>query len=126
MKASLLLLILFLITLSGCITTRSLKDGEKLLYKQNIEGREASKKLAMQNVITLKPNIRTPLLGPIGAYLYEQGFENLDTASLNDRIREFEIQIDDKILQASPQSKKTEALEKRKVRRVNRLQKKND
>jgi hypothetical protein len=123
-KASLLLLILFLITLSGCITTRSLKDGEKLLYKQNIKGREASKKLAMQNVITLTPNIRTPVLGPIGAHLYEQGYENLDTASLNKRIKQFEIRIDDKILQATLKSKKTEGLEKRKVRRINRINKK--
>jgi outer membrane protein insertion porin family len=123
-KASLLLLILFLIALGGCITTRSLKDGEKLLYKQNIKGREASKKFAMQNLMTLKPNVRTPVLGPIGAYLYESGFENLDTASLNKRIDQFEIRIDGKILQATLDGKKTSGLEKRKERRINRLNKK--
>jgi len=123
-KASLLLLILFLIALGGCITTRSLKDGEKLLYKQNIKGREASKKFAMQNSITLKPNVRTPVLGPIGAYLYEQGFESLDTAILNKRIRSFELRIDEKILQATLDGKKTAGLEKGKERRITRLNKK--
>jgi len=122
-KASLLLLIL-LIALGGCITTRSLKDGEKLLYKQNIEGRDASKKFEMQDLLTLTPNTRTPLLGPIGAYLYEQGFESLDTANLYKRIDQFNLRIDSKLLKAQKEGKSIKGLEKRKIRRVNRLTKK--
>lgn len=101
-----------------------MKDGEKLLYKQSIQGREASKKFAMQNFITLKPNVRTPVLGPIGAYLYEQGYNNLDTAALNERIRLFRLRIDNKVLEETEGSKRAKRLEKRKVRRVTRLSKK--
>ena len=98
-----------------------MKDGEKLLYKQNIKGREASSKFGMQNLITLTPNTRTPLLGSIGAYLYEQGFENLDTASLNSRINLFNNRIDEKIIEQRAQGNSTNGLEKRKSRRLKKL-----
>ena len=120
MKVGLLLLILLLV-LGGCITTRSLKDDQKLLYKQYIKGTEESNKSEMYDLILLEPNSRTPIIGPFGAYLYQQGLEDFDTAIINRRKERITTRLDRKIKAKEEDGKPTDGLVRRKNRKLSRL-----
>ena len=83
-SGKLLLFFVFLISLAtSCTGVKYLEDGEKLLYNQSIEGVERANKSELSDQITLSPNIRFPIIGPVGAFIYETGENNFDTAAIN-------------------------------------------
>ncbi len=119
------ILFLFLAHLfSACSGTRHLEDGEKWLYKQRIEGVDSKLENEVNQLIPLKPNTRIPLIGPLGAAIYERGEDNFDTTKINRKKRAFIEAIDKKIEQKSSDEKRTKKLEAKKKRKVARFEKK--
>lgn len=119
------ILFLFLVHLfSACSGTRHLEDGEKWLYKQQIKGVDKNLENEINQLITLKPNTRIPLIGPLGAALYERGEDKFDTAKLNRRKKATIEAIDKKIEQNSKSEKSTRKLEAKKKRKTARFERK--
>ena len=104
----------------GCVGTKHLEDGEKLLYYQSIEGIEQASREGLSNQILLKPNNRIPILGSLGATLYERGENRFDTAAINRSKREFLTKINQRINDKKANGKKTAGLEAKKNRREDR------
>lgn len=113
---------LFLIVscLCGCAGTRHLEDGEKLLYKQSIRGTDKADKGALYDQIVLEPNTRIPLIGALGANLYERGENAFDTAKVNRQKKAFIAKIDKKIEDKKARNKSSTGLESKKNRKVDR------
>lgn len=109
---------------SSCSGLRHLEDGEKWLYKQNIEGIETVSESEIIQLITLKPNTRIPLIGPLGAALYEAGENNLDTTKINNKKRGAIASMDAKIAKKKEEGKSTAKLEAKKKRKIDRFNKK--
>ena len=126
MKSGNYLLYLFFLSIlaSGCKGVRHLEDGEKLLHKQSIIGVEEADKDALYEQITLVPNTRIPILGPLGASIYETGEDNLDTAEVRQARRDFIDKIDKKIADRAEKKQKTGRLTANKRRRLERFQNK--
>lgn len=119
------ILFLFLVHLfSACSGTRHLEDREKWLYKQQIKGVDSNLENEINQLITLKPNTRIPLIGPLGAALYESGEDKLDTAKINRKKKSAIEAIDKKIEQKSMAEKSTKKLEAKKKRKVARFERK--
>lgn len=115
---------LFLFTATifyACSGLRHLEDGEKWLYKQNIEGIEKANENDIQEFITLKPNTRIPIIGPMGAAIYERGENALDTAKINRKREEALKKIDEKIVKRQADGKSTTKLEAKKKRKSDRF-----
>tara|TARA_R110000796_G_scaffold162592_1_gene279429 strand:- start:69124 stop:71583 length:2460 start_codon:yes stop_codon:yes gene_type:complete len=124
-SANLLFLFLFFtILISGCTGVRHLEDGEKLLYKQSIVDVEKANKDALSEQITLTPNTRIPLLGPLGAAIYELGENSYDTAEINRDRRKYIEKMDKKIEEREKEGKSTSKLETNKKRKLDRFQNK--
>lgn len=121
-QATTQLFTLFLIVscLLGCVGTRHLEDGEKLLYKQSITGTDKADKGALYDQIVLEPNTRIPLIGALGASLYERGENAFDTAKINQQKRDFITRIDEKIAKKRARGKSTTGLESKKNRKIDR------
>ncbi len=117
-------LFLFLVHLfSSCSGVRHLEDGEKWLYKQSIEGVDKNLENEINELITLKPNTRIPIIGPAGAAIYELGEDNLDTAKINRQKKAFIARIDEKIKKRADAEKSTSKLEAKKKRKTARYDK---
>lgn len=112
-------LVLFFIT--GCLGTRHLEDGEKLLYKQSIEGLEKSERDKLYDEILLRPNTRIPIIGALGANLYERGENAFDTAKVREKRREFQERIDRKIQEKKDKGKSILGLQAKKRRKLERF-----
>lgn len=121
-QATTQLFTLFLIVscLCGCVGTRHLEDGEKLLYKQSISGTDKADKSALYDQIVLEPNTRIPFIGALGANLYERGKNAFDTAKINGQKKKFIAKIDEKIANKKARGKSTTGLESKKNRKVDR------
>lgn len=113
-------LLLIVSCLYGCVGTRHLEDGEKLLYKQSITGTDKADKSALYDQIILEPNTRIPLIGALGANLYERGENAFDTAKVNQQKKKFIAKIDEKIARKKARNKSTTGLESKKNRKVDR------
>ena len=118
------LILFFTILINGCTGVRHLEDGEKLLYKQSIVGVEKANKDALSEQITLTPNTRIPLLGPLGAAIYELGENSYDTAEINQDRREYIEKMDKKISAREEDGKSTSRLETNKKRKLDRYENK--
>tara|TARA_R110001599_G_scaffold299673_3_gene504708 strand:- start:6677 stop:9139 length:2463 start_codon:yes stop_codon:yes gene_type:complete len=118
------LILFFTILISGCTGVRHLEDGEKLLYKQSIVGVEKANKDALSEQITLTPNTRIPLIGPLGASIYESGENKYDTAKINQDRRAYIEKMDKKIADREEEDKSTSRLETNKKRKLDRFQNK--
>ncbi len=101
-----------------------MEDGEKWLYKQNVEGIENVRESEINQLITLKPNTRIPIVGPMGAALYEAGENKFDTAKINNKKKGFIASIDKKIAERQAEGKSTNKLEAKKKRRIDRFDRK--
>lgn len=124
-SGKLLLFFVFLISLgSSCTGVKYLEDGEKLLYNQSIKGVEKANKSELSEQITLSPNIRFPIIGPVGAFIYETGENNFDTAAINKNRREFINRIETKILDRQAKERSISKLESKKSRKLERYQNK--
>lgn len=126
MKLGIRLFLLFFITLflANCTGVRSLKPGEKLLYKQRIEGVKKANKNDISDQILLEPNTRFPIIGPIGALIYESGERAFDSSKVANKKAAFIEKMDSKIEERENEGKQTDKLEWRKQRRVDRYNKK--
>ena len=113
-----------ILAVSACSGVRYLEDGEKWLYKQNLKNVETANKREMREVITLTPNTRVPILGPIGAVIYESGENNFDTARIEAKRAEIVASLDKKIEEREADGRKTKKLEARKTRKLERIDKK--
>ncbi|MFT6216797.1 MAG: hypothetical protein ACJAS3_003214 [Roseivirga sp.] len=124
-SGNLLLFFILLVSLvSSCTGVKYLEDGEKLLYNQSLKGVEKASKSELSAQITLSPNIRFPIIGPVGAFIYETGENNFDTASVYQKRKEFIERTDNKILAKQSKERSTNKLESRKTRRLERFQNK--
>ncbi|MGW8123016.1 translocation and assembly module lipoprotein TamL [Roseivirga echinicomitans] len=120
----LFLFLFFTILINGCTGVRHLEDGEKLLYKQSIVDVDKANKDALSEQITLSPNTRIPLIGPLGASIYELGENGYDTADINQDRRRFIRKIDARIEEKLKAGKSTAKLEANKKRRLDRFENK--
>ncbi len=112
--------LLALLCLGSCAGTRHLEDGEKLLYKQSNTGTDKTERSKLSEEILLRPNTRIPLLGTLGASLYERGENVFDTAKVSQQKRDFIARIDKKISERTLSGKKTTGLQAKKARKVER------
>lgn len=126
MKSGKLLLffVLFISLASSCTGVKYLEDGEKLLYNQSIEGIEKADKAELGDQITLSPNIRFPIIGPVGAFIYETGENNFDTAAIHKSRRAYIEKIDAKIAEKQEKKASVAKLESKKARKLDRYQNK--
>ena len=121
-SGTLFFLFLFAATIfHSCSGLRHLENGEKWLYKQKIEGIKKTSKADIRELITLKPNTRIPLIGPLGAALYEYGKNALDTARINQKKMKAIKKLDKKIAKRQAAEKNTAKLEARKARKTERF-----
>jgi outer membrane protein insertion porin family len=116
--------ILLTIIISACSGTRHLEDGEKWLYKQKVRGiNEVSKNPAIR-LINLRPNTRLPLLGPLGANIYETGRNKWDSLAIVNEMNQLSIAYDSLIASRAAEGKNTEKLANKRDRKLARLEKK--
>ena len=108
-KYPLFFLILFIWSCSG---TRYLEDGEKWLYKQNLKGIKSVGKDPMYRLITLTPNTRLPILGPLGANIYETGKLSWDSLAVVDQIKTTTVKFDSLIAEKKVEGKNTRKITK--------------
>lgn len=108
----------------SCSGTRYLEDGEKWLYKQNIEGAKSLGKDPMLRLVTLKPNTRIPIIGPLGANLYESGYRKWDSLAIVNKIASETIRYDSLIAKKDREGKNSQKLINKKNRKLDKLDKK--
>ena len=82
------------ILFTNCLGIRYLKDGESLLYKQEIKGAENLDKEEIASLYRQKPNHRFPI--PF-VWLHQQGLKAYDTAKVMQKIADIEAKYDKKI-----------------------------
>jgi len=114
---------LFILIISSCSGTKHLERGEEWLYNQEIKGVTKANSNELRDQITLTPNTRIPIIGPIGAAIYESGENALDTAKIESKRSAFVAKIDKKIATKTGQGKSTKKLEAKKVRKLDRYDK---
>ncbi|WP_141719796.1 translocation and assembly module lipoprotein TamL [Roseivirga misakiensis] len=105
---------------ASCAGVRHLEDGEKWLFKQEVKGIDKASESEVLDLITLKPNVRFPILGPVGAALYEKGEDNFDTAKLNSKKSKALLKIDHKIAKRDSAGKSTDKLQLKRQRVTDR------
>lgn len=86
--------LLFSILFTNCLGIRYLKDGESLLYKQEIEGGEGLNKYEITSLYRQKPNNRFPI--PF-VWLHQQGLKAYDTAKVMQKIADIKAKYEKKI-----------------------------
>ncbi|HTF17967.1 MAG TPA: BamA/TamA family outer membrane protein [Chryseolinea sp.] len=92
--------------LSGCLGTRHLKDGEKLLYAQTIDAPRHINEDEMRNLYTQRANRR--ILGlPLAPLvsIYYMGYRKYDQEKFIRKREAFEKKYDQKIVEATSQKK---------------------
>lgn len=126
MKQGNQLFLLFFITIffASCTGVKYLETGEKLLYKQQIIGVKKANKNDIIDQISLEPNTRFPIIGPLGAMIYESGERSFDSAKVANKREKFIENIDQKIAEREAEDRSTKKLTSKKERKVERFDKK--
>lgn len=114
---------LLVLIISSCSGTRHLEQGEQWLYKQEIKGVSNSNLNEVRDQVTLEPNTQIPLIGALGAFIYETGENNFDTAKVRAQRTAFEERINTQIEERKAQNKSTKKLESKKARKLDRFDK---
>lgn len=109
--------------LSACSGTRHLEDGEKWLYKQRVKGIKNTERDPAVRLITLRPNVKLPLLGPLGANIYESGRNNWDSLAIVAQIDEVAAAYDSAIAKKEAEGKNTRKLGNKRDRKLAKLDK---
>jgi outer membrane protein insertion porin family len=93
-------------TLSGCLGTRHLKDGEKLLYSQAVDAPSQISEDEMRNLYTQRANrkILGLPLAPLVS-IYYMGYKKYDQEKYIRKREAFEKKYDQKIAEATSQKK---------------------
>jgi len=87
--------------MSGCSGYKHLKDGEKLLYNQKVQGNNHFDQYELRELFLQKENLRFPPY----ALIYQKGLKHFDTARFENRKRQVTQQYDQKIEEASREKK---------------------
>ena len=110
------ILILFQL-LSSCAGFQFLKEGEKLLYKQNIRSGKVFDKYTLEDLFVQKANVKTPPY----AVMYQWGLSRFDTAYYLAKRREIDSTYTLKIENTASERKrnKLELKKKNKIEKIN-------
>ena len=113
-----------LITLSGCLGTRFLKEDQKLLSKQRINGVGRVERKALEKLYQQKPNRKFPLI-PWAPYVwvYQLGVNSYDTAKYEGKKDKIQAMFLKKVEGKGPSSKyvgKKRLKKNKKIARVDR------
>ncbi len=116
-------LTLLLLT-TGCLGTRHLKEGEKLLVKQQVS--KTSKDIDTEDLSQLfvqKSNRKVPII-PFAPYvgLYYTGLARYSEEKYNEKIEEVQEKFNRKISKAEGKEKKIARFERKKRRKVEKLE----
>jgi len=114
------ILFLFLpLFFSGCLGTRYLDKGEKLLVKQKIKGNEKVSKEKLKRLFQQEPNRRLPLI-PFSIYVwfYQVGLNTYDTLEIIAEKEAIERKYDLKIAKKKNNEKKVKKLLVKKSRKL--------
>ena len=114
---------LIVLIISSCSGTRYLETGEEWLYKQEIKGIKEANLNEVRDQITLTPNTRIPIIGPLGAVIYESGENALDTAKVSAKKAQYQQTIDAQISKRQAAGKSTQKLKSKKTRKFDRYDK---
>ncbi len=110
--------------LSGCLGTRHLKEGEKLLVKQQVVN--TTRDIDMEDVNQLyvqRKNRRLPLI-PFAPYvsLYYAGLRDYDPEKYQQKINAYQEKYNAKIQKVEDKPKKVAKLERRKRKKVEKME----
>jgi len=113
-----------LLLTTGCLGTRHLKEGEKLLVKQQVS--KTTKDIDKEDLSELfiqRSNRKVPLL-PFAPYvgLYYHGLKRYDTEEYQQEIEEVQEKYNRKIIKAEGKEKKVARLERKKRKKVDKLE----
>lgn len=126
LKYNLLFPLVLSFLLSGCLGIRHLKEGERLLYKQKIEGAKNLGYEELEVQLRQTPNKRTPIF-PWALYvnMYYWGLKHYDSARYASEKQAVILTYDAKIAnaEAAGKQKKAAKLETKKTNKVARLDK---
>ncbi|MDN5199725.1 BamA/TamA family outer membrane protein [Fulvivirgaceae bacterium BMA10] len=109
------LFLLSTVLLSGCLGTRYLKDGEDLLYKQEIKGTEGLNKEDLYALYRQKPNNRFPF--PY-YWFYQVGLRKYDTAKIRQKKQRIEYYFLNKIRKARDNERRVKNLNSKKLAKL--------
>lgn len=116
-----------LFLLSGCLGTRYLKEGEKLLVKQQIEAPKTIDKEELGELYVQEPNSRIPIIrvAPyVGLYYY--GKRRYDEEAYRQQLEEVKTKWNKKIAEAGEDQKKIERYTRKKQKQTDKIQQKID
>jgi len=111
----------FAFLLFSCVGTRHLKDGENLLYRQQIKGNKNVSKEELSQFYLQEPNRRI-LFFPYTPYVsfYYSGLKRYDKTKFERKKAVIESKFDKRIASRTAKNKRTSGLEKKKKRKVDR------
>ncbi len=106
LTANLVICLTLLISLSGCLGTRFLKEDQKILYKQRIEGVHRIERQVLEKLYQQEPNRKFPFI-PWTPYvwLYQLGVNFYDTAKYEGNKDKFQEKFLKKVEGKDPSSK---------------------
>ena len=112
--------LLFIITLSGCIGTRNLEDGQYLLNRQQIKGNKNVESGDLAELYQQQPNRKVLKVLPISLYtwMYQIGKRNYDSAKIQGKKVKIAEKYDKKIAHHAGNETKVAKLGSRKVSKL--------
>ena len=112
----------FLIALSGCLGTRFLKEDQKLLYKQKVDGVNRIQRQDLENLYQQEPNRKFPFI-PWAPYvwLYQIGVNSYDTAKYEKKRRKVQNKYEKKVEGKNPTSKYVSRQRLKRNKKVTRI-----
>ena len=128
LKSTVALLLFFtgMLLISGCVSQeKMLKPGQSLLYKQQIKGNEKTTTNDLEPFYLQKPNRRWLKL-PIFPYvvIYRLGLQNYEQSKVENEITQVREKYNQKIQNAGSDSVKVARIEKKREKKINRLNRK--
>lgn len=109
--------------LSGCVGTRYLKEGEYLLYKQEVKGANKVSEGQLSEFYRQEPNRRLPLI-PFAPYvwLYQIGLKNYDREELRQEKEAVAQKYDQKIEKNKEKQNKVRRLREKKDKKISKIE----
>lgn len=113
------------LSLSGCLGTRYLKEDEKLLVKQKIEAPSNVNSEELSQLLVQSPNRKIPIIqfAPY-VWFYYHGLERYDVEEYRQEIEAEQQKWNVRITQAGSNERKVQRLRKKRTRRVDKINQK--
>ncbi|ELR70909.1 hypothetical protein C900_03344 [Fulvivirga imtechensis AK7] len=110
--------------ISGCLGTKYLKEDEKLLYKQKIKGADEIASESLSQLYVQEANRQFPII-PFSPYVwfYYWGLKRYDVEKYEEKRESTRAKWNKKIATAGNNEKKVQRLERKKRKRVARINK---